>query len=184
MKRFVLAVALALICIGSATPASASRYGVKRYLTKETTVDMKNMKTICVGWVDLGPDQWAAHGYDTKAEWSGVIDGLNAQFASSLPAIYLPGRTIVTAKDKGEDIPTECELYIKFSDVYVDYDHYHLILSIHFIDPKTHTEIGMIPARPYYGDDWGLRGYLNYALKEVATKLTVEVTGAAPGKKK
>jgi hypothetical protein len=98
--------------------------------------------------------------------------------------MYLPGRTIVAAKDKGEDITTGCDLYIKFSDVYVDYDHYHLVLSIHFIDPKTNTEIGKIPARPYYGDDWGLKGYLNWALKEVGTKLAVEVTGAAPGKNK
>jgi len=184
MKRLVLAAALVLICIVPATTASASSYKVKRFLTKETTVDMKNMKNVCVGWIDLDPDEWGAHGYDTKAEWSGVIDGLNAQFASSLPAMYLTGRTVVAAKGKSEDIPTGCDVYVKFSDVYVDYDHYHLILSIHFIDPKTGTEIGSIPARPYYGDDWGLRGYLAWALKEVGIKLSVEITGAPPTKTK
>ena len=55
----------------------------------------------------------------------------------------------------------DCDLYVKFTDVHVDYDNYHLILAIHFIDPKTGHEIGSIPVRPYYGNDWGLRGYLN-----------------------
>jgi len=183
MKRFVVLTALLLLCVACPTPASASRYGVKRYMTKETTVDMKNMHRIFVGWVDLGPDEWAAHGYDNKTQWSDIINSLNAAFASSLPAMYLQGRTIVAAKNKGDEDASGCDLYIKFSDVYVDYDHYHLLLSIHFIDPKTNTEIGSIPARPYYGDNWGLRGYLDYALKEVAKKLQVEVTGVAPGKK-
>jgi hypothetical protein len=41
----------------------------------------------------------------------------------------------------------------------------------------------MIPVRPYYGNDWGLRNYLKAALDEVGTKVQVEVTGAQ-GKKK
>jgi hypothetical protein len=176
--------ALALFCIASSPPAFARGYGVKRYLTKETTVDMKGMNHVCVGWVDLGPDQWAAHGYDTKGEWIVVIDGLNAQFISSLPAMYLTGYNVTGAKDKDDASMAGCDLYVKFSAVYVDYDNYHLVIAIHFIDPKTNTEIGLIPARPYYGNNWGLQGYLDYALKEVATKMTVEITGAPPPKKK
>ena len=80
MKRFIPATVLVLLCMLAPTSAFAHGYGVKRYLTKETTVDMKGMNHVCVGWVDLAPDQWAAHGYDTKAEWVSVIDGLNAQF--------------------------------------------------------------------------------------------------------
>jgi len=183
MKRSVVATALLLLCIFAPAPAFA-RHGVKRYLTKETTVDMKSMNNICVGWVDLGADKWAALGYDTKGEWSAVIDGLNAQFTASLPALYLPGKTITGAKNIEDVSTTGCDLYVKFSDVYVDYDNYHLILAIHFVDPKTGTEIGTIPVRPYFGDEWGLRGYLNFALKEVATKMTVEITGALPPKAK
>jgi len=58
-----------------------------------------------------------------------------------------------------------------------------LILSIHFIDPKTSSEIAMIPVRPYYGNDWGLKNYLKAALDEVGTKVQVEVTGVTPQKK-
>jgi hypothetical protein len=76
------------------------------------------------------------------------------------------------------------DLYIKFSDVRVDYNNYHLILSIHFIDPRTNSEIASIPLRPYYGNDWGLKNYLKAALDEVGTKVQVEVTGEVPGKKK
>jgi hypothetical protein len=59
-----------------------------------------------------------------------------------------------------------------------------LILSIHFIDPRTNAELAAIPVRPYYGDGRGLTGDLKAALEEVGTKLQVEVTGDAPGKKK
>jgi hypothetical protein len=183
MKRFIAVAVLALLCIALPTPAYA-RYGVKRYLKKETTVDMNAMNHVCVGWVDLGADQWGRLEYDTKTEWSGTIDSLNNAFVSGLPAMYLPGRTVVGAKNKEDVSMTGCDLYIKFSDVFVDYDHYHLILGIHFVDPKTGTEIGTIPVRPYFGDEWGLRGYLDAALKEVSTKLTVEITGAMPPKPK
>jgi hypothetical protein len=96
----------------------------------------------------------------------------------------VPGRVLTAAKDKGDENAAGNDLYLKFSDVRVDYNNYHLILSIHFIDPKTKTEIGSIPVRPYYGNDWGLKNYLKAALDEVGTKVQVEVTGQAPGKKK
>jgi hypothetical protein len=75
------------------------------------------------------------------------------------------------------------DLYIKFSDVRVDYENDHLILSIHFIDLKTNSEIASIPVRPYYGNASGIKSYLKAALDEVGRKLHVEVTGETPGKK-
>ncbi|HXB62216.1 MAG TPA: hypothetical protein VNU94_05125 [Acidobacteriaceae bacterium] len=183
MKRIVVIAVLALLCVAAPTPAFA-RYGVKRYLKKETTTNMTNMNHVCVGWVDLGVDQWGRLEYDTKGEWSAVIDGLNDSFVSALPVMYLPGKTVTGAKNKDDESMAGCDLYVKFSNVYVDYDNYHLILAIDFIDPKTNTEIGTIPVRPYFGDAWGLRGYLDAALKEVSTKLTVEITGALPPKPK
>jgi hypothetical protein len=177
MKRFIITAVLFSLCLAFPTPSFAGRHSVPRYLNKESSTDMKNMNKIFVGWVDMGPDEWAAHGYDTKTEWVDVIGSLNAAFASSLRATYLPGKTIVAAKDKDDINAAGCDLYIKFSDVSVDYNNYHLILSIHFIDPKTNTEIAVIPVRPYYGNDWGLRGFLTEALKDVGVKLHVEVTG-------
>jgi len=177
MKRFVIAAVLVSLCLALPAPLMAGRHSVPRYLNKETSPDMKNMNKVLVGWVDLGPDEWAAHGYATKTEWTDVIGSLNAAFASNLQATYLNGRTIVAAKDKDDTNAAGYDLYIKFSDVHVDYNNYHLLLAIHFIDPKTNTEIGVIPVRPYYGNDWGLRGFLTEALREVGIKLHAEVTG-------
>jgi hypothetical protein len=183
MKRFVIPAVLFSLCLALPAPLMAGRHSVKEYKDKETTVDMKNMNHIFVGWVDMGSDEWAAHGYASKAEWDAVIGSLNAAFVSNLQATYLSGKTVVGAKDKNDTNAAGSDLYIKFSDVHVAYDDYHLILSIHFIDPKTTTEIGSIPVRPYYGNDWGLRGFLTEALKQVAAKVHVEVTGESKGKK-
>jgi hypothetical protein len=183
MKRLLVAAAVLLLAMSFPMSLEA-RHGVKRYLTKESAVDMKNMNHIFLGWVDMNPDEWAFHGYSTKTEWTDVIGSLNAEFLRSLQVTYLPGRTITGAKDKGDENAVGNDLYIKFSDVRVDYDNYHLILAIHFIDPKTNQEIASIPVRPYYGNDWGLRNYLKAALDEVGTKLEVEVTGELQGRKK
>jgi len=178
MKRLATIAALLLLCLS--LPASLeARHKVPRYLNKESTVDMSNMNHIFIGWVDLGADDWALHGYESKAEWADIIGSLNSSFSRNL----VPGRTIIAAKTKEDENASGNDLYIKFSDVRVDYDNYHLILSIHFIDPKTSSEIAMIPVRPYYGNDWGLKNYLKAALDEVGTKVQVEVTGVTPQKK-
>jgi hypothetical protein len=169
--------ALLLICFALPAPLMASRHSVKEYKNKETTVDMRNMNKVFVGWIDLGAENWVSFKYTQKDAWVTVINSLNNGFVGQLQSSYLPGRTIVAAKSKDDTNAAGCDLYIKFSDVTVDYNDYHLILSIHFIDPKTGAEIGSIPARPYYGNSWGVEGFLNEALKEVETKLRVEVTG-------
>jgi len=179
MKRLMTA-ALLLLCISFSLPSLAARHKVPRFLNKESTVDMSKMNHIFVGWVDLGADDWALWGYGNKTDWTDVIGSLNSSFSRNL----VPGRTITSAKDRGDKNATGNELYIKFSDVRVDYNNYHLILSIHFIDPTTNAEIAAIPVRPYYGNDWGLKNYLKAALDEVGTKVQVEVTGETPGKKK
>ena len=178
MKRLTTA-ALLLLCISFPLPSLAARHKVPRFLSKESTVDMSKMNRIFVGWVDLGADDWALWGYQSKAEWADIIGSLNSSFSRNL----VSGRTISSAKDKGDENAASNDLYIKFSDVRVDYNNYHLILSIHFIDPTTNAEIATIPVRPYYGNDWGLKNYLKAALDEVGTKVRVEVTGETPKKK-
>jgi len=178
MKRLTTA-ALLLLCISFPLPTLAARHKVPRFLSKESTVDMSKMNRIFVGWVDLGADDWALWGYQSKTEWTDIIGSLNSSFSRNL----VSGRTITSAKDKGDENAAGNDLYIKFSDVQVDYNNYHLILSIHFIDPTTNAEIATIPVRPYYGNDWGFKNYLKAALDEVGTKVQVEVTGETPGKK-
>jgi len=157
--------------------AEARRHEVKRYLTKETTVHMKDMKRIFVGWVDMAPDAWAGYGYSSKEEWASVINNLNTAFQGLCGSKYVPGRTVTGAKEKGDENAAGNDLYVKFSDVGIDYNYYHLYLSIHFIDPKTNSELASIPGRPYYGDAWGFVNYLKAALDEVGVKLQVEVMG-------
>jgi hypothetical protein len=180
MKRLAITATLLLLCISFPLPSHAARHKVPRYLTKESSVDMSKMTHILVGWVDLGADDWALWGYGSKTDWTDIIGSLNSSFSRNL----VPDRTITSAKDKADENAAGNELYIKFSDVRVDYNNYHLILSIHFIDPKTNSEIAVIPVRPYYGNDWGLKNYLKAALDEVGTKVQVEVTGQSAEKKK
>jgi hypothetical protein len=183
MRQLTYGVTLLLLCICFPT-SLAARHKVPRYLNKESTVDMSNMNHIFLGWVDLEPDAWALYDFHSRADWTEVIASLNADFLRGLQATYLHGRTITAAKDKADENTSGNDLYIKFSDVRVDYDNEHLVLSIHFIDPKTNGEIASIPVRPYYGDGHNVTEYLKAALDEVGTKLQVEVTGKSPGKKK
>jgi len=183
MKHLTFAGTLLLLCICFPT-SLAARNKVPRYLNKESSVDMSNKNHIFVGWVDLEPEAWALYDFRSRADWAEVIASLNADFVRGLQATYLHGRTITAAKDKADDNTSGSDLYIKFSDVRVDYDHEHLILSIHFIDPKSNVELTTIPVRPYYGDGHNVTEYLKAALDEVGTKLQIEVTGVAPGKKK
>jgi hypothetical protein len=188
----VVTAVLLMLCISF--PSSLEARGTKRYLKKETTVDMKNMNHIFLGWVDFNPDEWVLYRHEgslftsdipfSKAEWTDAISSLNSLFHQSCQSRFLSGRTIAAAKGKGDEDAAGNDLYIKFSDVRIDYDSYQLFLSIHFIDPKTNSEIAAIPMRPYYGDASGITEYLKAALDEVGTKLQVEVTGESPEKKK
>jgi hypothetical protein len=183
MRQLVFAVTLLLLCISFPT-SLAARHKVPRYLKKESNVDMSKMEHIFLGWVDLGPDQWALYDFRSRADWIDDIGVLNAGFLRDLQATYLHGRTITAAKDKSDENASGNDLYIKFSDIRVDYDNEHLFLSLHFIDPKTNAEIASIPVRPYYGDGHNVTESLKAALDEVGVKLQVEVTGETPGKKK
>ena|ERR1700678_2705753 len=183
MKR--LTFAMTLLLLRAFLPTSlAARHKVPRYLNKESGVDMSHMSRIFVGWVDLRPDAWALYDFHSRADWTDDIAFLNADFLRGLQETHLHGRTVTSAKDKADENASGNDLYIKFSDVKVDYDNEHLILSVHFIDPRTNSEIASIPVRPYYGDGHNVTEYLKAALDEVGAKLQVEITGEAPGRKK
>ncbi|MFI5176881.1 MAG: hypothetical protein ACHQKY_18645 [Terriglobia bacterium] len=174
MKRLVLIVGL-LVCLGSYSPVAAR--GPKHY-SKETTVDMSAKKAIFLGWVDLSPEGWSLWGYGNKGEWEAVIVDLNHDFQSSCQGQYLAGRTVTVAKDRNDENAAGNDLYVKFSDVGIDHNYYGIRLSIHFIDPKTNTEIASIPSRLYYEKRWfKFQLYMRAALDEVGGKIQAEVTG-------
>ncbi len=181
MKRGIIVAAL-IACVGF--QASLEARGAKRYLKKESTADMSAAKSVFVGWLDMEPADWGVHGYGSKEEWVADINSLNAGFHRLCETLWLQGRTVVAAKQKGDEGAAAHDLYIKFTGVRVDYDNYYLHLAMTFIDPKTNKELATVPLRPYYGNDWGFVKYLRAALDEVGRKVEVEVTGSLTNDKK
>jgi hypothetical protein len=180
MKRLALIVGL-LVCLGFYSPLEAR--GHKSY-SKETPVDMSAKKTIFLGCVDLPSEGWSLWGYGNKEEWANVIKDLNQDFQNSCQGQYLAGRTVTVAKNRDDENAAGNDLYIKFSDVNIDHDYYGIRLSIHFIDPKTNTEIASVPSRLYYEKRWfKFQLYMRAALDEVSRKIQVEVTGESKEKK-
>jgi hypothetical protein len=173
-----------LVCMLTQPGIAANRRGAKLYPDKETTADMSGMNRIFIGWVDFREDDYALHGYSTKADWATQVGVLNLELQRLCQGKYLVGKTVDGAKQKGDENAAGYDLYLKFSDVLIDYSKYHLHLSIHFIDPKTNTEIGVIPARPYFGNDWGLVNYLKNAEDEISQKIKVEIMGRTEPEKK
>ena len=176
MKRFMLVLAL-LSCAG----LQSSLYAKSE--KKETTADMSGAKKIFVGWVDLSPDEWHAWGYEGRQDWIETIKDVNRDFQNDCKSKYLSGREVTAAKDSNDENPAGNDLYIKFSDVQIDKNTYGINLSIHFIDPKTNTEIASIPSRLYRRKRmFEFAKYLGAALDEVGQKVGVEVTGTGSKK--
>jgi hypothetical protein len=177
-KQSALVIGL-LVYLGLCCPEEAR--GAKKY-SKETVADMSKAKTVFIGWVDLPPESWSLWGY-YKEEWMNVISDLNHDFQSSCKGQYLAGRTVTAAKSVNDEDAAGNDLYIKFSDVNIDHDYYGIRLSIHFIDPKTNTEIASIPSRLYYEKRrFKFALYMRGALDEIGRKIQAETSGA-PKKK-
>ena len=180
MKRFVLIVGI-LIYLGFQSFSVADSKGDTSH--KETTANLSSAKTVFVGWVNLSPEEWHVWGYSSKDDWTQVIKDLNVEFQKNCQSKYLSGRTVTGAKEPGDENASGNDLYVKFSDVSIDRDRYGIQLSIHFIDPKTNTELGSVPSRLYYEKRmWEFQRYLQIALDDIGKKISVEVTGTAPKK--
>jgi hypothetical protein len=176
-------VALVLLASLAQPGLAVRRRGAKLYPDKETTADMSGVNRIFIGWVDMKEDDWAAHGYSDKAEWTAAINQLNSELLR-LARLKFAGKTVEAAKQAGDENAAGYDLYIKLSDINVDYSKYHLHMSMRFIDPKTNAELGSLPARPYFGNDWGLVRYLKASLDEASDKMKVEVLGNEEKKKR
>jgi hypothetical protein len=157
---------------------------------KKSSVDMTKMNHIFLGWVDLNPDALVIYGHSTlgggsssKAEWIEVESSLNSVFQRTCQSKYLPGRTVTAAKDKWDENAAGNDLYVKFSDVFVDIGKYRLRLSIHFIDPRTNSEIASVPLQTYSERACDFVDCLRGELDKVGKKLQVEVMAEPKGKK-
>ena len=172
MKRIVAV--LALLLFFAVSPASIGASSVR------STADMRNMKRIFVGWVNLHPEAFASLDYTTKQDWADEIKNVNDYF-SSVMTQALPDRTITMAKSVDDENAAGNDLYIKFTDVSEDHG-YRLHLAIHYIDPKTNTELEMIPLETYVGHVCSLDGCLEKELTKVEDKIKKDVN-SPPGTK-
>ena len=176
-RRVVIAVVLTSIFSSAMLWAG----GPKRYLKKETTVDMSGVKNVFLGWLDLHPGDWGIYGYSTEEEWSLVIKQLNSSFQGLCRSKYLMDKNVIAAKNAADESTTGQDLIVRFSQVSIDYDNLYLVLGIEFIEPKNNQALGTIPVRPYYRRifwvPWGFERYLYNDLEEVGQKLQVEIAG-------
>jgi len=168
MKRFATLAVLLLLCI--ACPASMEAG------SKKPTVDMSNVKTIFVGWVDVDPEEYRLLDYSSKEDWLKDIEKANATFQGDLKSKFLAGRTLTMAKNRDDVNTAGNDLYIKFTDVTEDKG-YRIHMAIHFIDLKTNAEIAMIPLDTYSarGHFCLLEGCMEIELHKVGELLNKQI---------
>lgn len=146
---------------------------------KAKPVDMTNIKTVYIGWVDVNPEDYRLQGYKTRQEWAGVIDTANATFQKRCAGLKgLAGRTVTGAKQKGDADAANSDLYVKFTEV--NFDHkYQLHIGVHFIDPKTNNDVGSIPYKTYGAHFCTLSTCLDKELDEVSYDMDKELASGA-----
>jgi hypothetical protein len=135
MKRFVISAVLFFLCL--TLPSSLAA----RYI--KPVPGISGMKHIFLGWIDLGPDNYRSLGYTLKNDWVKVIEDENTQFQEDFQT-KMAGRSVVMAKNRDDVNTAGNDLYVKFTDAYVDHG-YRLHVALHLIDLKTNTEITSLP---------------------------------------
>lgn len=167
MKRF----ALSVILMGLLLPAVSFAQKVT-----EPASDLTSMKTIFIGWVDLGPDSWGTLGYSSKTEWVNIIAKENADFQAKCASKYMAGKTVTGAKNREDENAAGNDLYVKFVNVFVD-SKYRLHIAVQVIDPKTNAVLASIPEFKHTGHFCTLQGCLEKDLDEVGEKLQPLLVG-------
>ena len=146
-----------------------------KYYSKESNINLNKYKTIYVGWVDLHEENWGIHFYNSQEEWKTSINKLNSGFQVRLKNEFLTDKIIKSASyDKRE--PTEKNgLFIKFSNVKIDYNKYYLYMDLAFIDLETNSNLYEIPQCRFYGNAYGFENMLYYALEEAEKLIYREI---------
>ncbi len=146
---------------------------------KPKPVDMKNIKTVFIGWVAVNPEDYHMQGYRTKAEYTTTIQNANLAFQKKLQGLKgLSGRTVTAAKDSTDTNADGSDLYIKFSDVQFDHK-YRLHIAVHFVDPKTNNELGSIPLESYSAHFCTLSTCMDKELDEVSSEIGKQLASGA-----
>jgi len=138
---------------------------------KGKPVDMTNVKTVYIGWVDVNPEDYHLQGYKTKQDWINAINAANEAFQKRCAGLKgMAGKTVTGAKEKGDADAANSDLYVKFTEV--NFDHgYRLHIAVHFLDPKTNNELGSIPFRTHGAHFCTLSTCLDKELDEVGFEI-------------
>lgn len=143
---------------------------------KGKPVDVKNIKTVFVGWVDVNPDDYKKQGYSTKQEWVNVINQANQDFQKQCQGLStLSGKSVTGATDKSDAGASGSDLYVKFSEVQFDHK-YRLHIAVHFLDPKTNNELGSIPLDSHGAHFCTLSTCMEKELNEVSSEIGKHLT--------
>lgn len=163
----ILFISIVFFLVGSIAPLSAKTGAA----SGDTTIELNSYNNIFLGWVDLNKEHWSLHGYKSIEDWSDAIDRLNNIFQASCKTRHLSKKTITGALQKDDKRYEGADLYLEFSNIQIDYDHYDLYLVIDFIDVKTQKIVYSIPRTKYYGSAWGFEDFLKAALEKVNEKI-------------
>jgi len=164
---FILCISIMFYLVGSVEAKSSK----KSSSFQGATIELNSYNHIFLGWIDLHEDHWALHGYRSSEVWSSAINRLNNAFQTSCSVNYLTDRKVTGAAFKEDENFVGNDLFIKFSDVLIDYNNYNLYLTIDFIDVKTQKILYTFPKTSYYGSAWGFENYFRAALEEVNKKI-------------
>lgn len=139
---------------------------------KPVNVDFRKYRTVHVDWINLMEKNWRIHGYHSTREWKSDIAYLNRGFQSGLEQYWLQGKKVSFSREKDDKKYPSRGLLITFDDAVIDYNTYNLHLSLKFVDLKTKEVLYTVSREAYYGNQWGFKGFLSYALDEVSRQIT------------
>ena len=165
IRKILLTVALVIVVL---------IFGCQRYKNYFTPVevDLNRYSNIHIQWIDFAEKNWRVHGYDKIDDWKKDIEHLNRIFQENLENYWLAGKDVTFSKDKDSTNYPKDGLLVAFDDVYIDYDHYYLYLSIKFIDLSSNKLLMEIKRKGYFGNSYGFIGYLTCSLDNVSQRIT------------
>ena len=165
IKKSIVVIALFMVIF----LVSCQRY--KNYFTP-IEVNLNKYQNIHIQWVDFREKDWRVHGYQNIEDWKNDIEYLNQTFQYNLESYWLVGKKVTFSKKiDSKDYPKD-GLLITFDDIYIDYNHYNLYLSIKFIDISTNKLLLEIYRDKYFGNSYGFTGYLSCSLDNISQRIS------------
>jgi hypothetical protein len=155
MRRIIINFITSLLCLFIISGCSPW-YGIKNQ--SSLIPNFEKYKTIYVGWIDLGKNEWHKFGYVNQNDWISAINSLNRDSFSYYFRQFEPKRNIIAPNNENEKIPDNAELIIKFTDSkYYQFGNTDgktiymaeglkakediIETTIHFIDKETNKEL-------------------------------------------